>query len=59
MGNMKRINIDLDDELMARGMRISGAKTKKELVNNALRFYRDLLRKQQKEKEQEEQSKNP
>jgi len=59
MGNMKRINIDLDDELMARAMRISGAKTKKELVNNALRFYRDLLRKQQKEKEQEEQSKNP
>jgi|GEM_PF-2225897 Arc/MetJ family transcription regulator len=59
MGKMKRINIDLDDELMERAMRISGAKTKKELVNNALRFYRDFLREQQKEKEQEEQSKKP
>jgi len=54
MGKMKRINIDLDDELMERAMRISGAKTKKELVNNALRFYRDFLREQQIEKEQEE-----
>ena len=58
MAKMKRINIDIDDELMERAMRLSGAKTKKEMVNNALIFYRDLLRKQQQEKIEEEKNEN-
>ena len=53
-----RTNIDIDDELMERAMRLSGAKTKKEMVNNALIFYRDLLRKQQQEKIEEEKNEN-
>lgn len=40
---MVRINVDIDDALMEKGMRMSGAKTKKELVNKALRYYRDWL----------------
>ncbi|QOI96347.1 MAG: type II toxin-antitoxin system VapB family antitoxin [Flammeovirgaceae bacterium] len=43
---MVRINVDIDDELMETGMRMSGAKTKKDLVNTALRYYRDLLLRQ-------------
>lgn len=55
---MKRINVDLDDELMTRAMRLSGAKTKKELVNNALTYYRDWLRKQQQEQKEELKNEN-
>jgi len=40
---MVRINVDIDDELMNRALRMSGIKTKKELVNTALKYYRDLL----------------
>lgn len=38
-----RINVDIDDGLMERALRMSGIKTKKELVNTALRYYRDRL----------------
>jgi Arc/MetJ family transcription regulator len=31
-----RTNIDLDDELVAKGLKISGLKTKKDLINLAL-----------------------
>ena len=48
---MVRINVDIDDALMEKGMRMSGAKTKKELVNMALRYYRDLLLRQKAEEE--------
>jgi Arc/MetJ family transcription regulator len=41
-----RTNIDLDDELVARGLRLSGLKTKKELVNLALKEF--VRRKDQK-----------
>lgn len=41
-----RTNIDLDDELVARGLQLSGLKTKKELVNLALREF--VRRKDQK-----------
>lgn len=58
MEKMKRINVDLDDELMTRAMRLSGAKTKKELVNNALTYYRDWLRKQQQEQKEELKNEN-
>ena len=58
MAKMKRINIDINDELMERAMRLSGAKTKKEMVNNALIFYRDLLRKQHQEKKEEQKNEN-
>jgi len=43
MKKMVRINVDIDDELMNRALRMSGIKTKKELVNTALKYYRDLL----------------
>ncbi len=33
---MARTNIDLNDQLVAAGMKITGCKTKKELVNLAL-----------------------
>jgi Arc/MetJ family transcription regulator len=49
MEKMKRINVDINDELLEKAMRFSGIKTKKELVNTALRFYRDLLLEEQKE----------
>ncbi len=58
MEKMRIINIDLDDDLMGRAMRTSGAKTKKELVNNALRYYRDILRKERQEKEQTDENKH-
>ncbi len=34
-----RTNIELDDELVAKGMALSGAKTKRELVDMALREF--------------------
>lgn len=34
-----RTNIDIDDELLAQTMRDSGATTKKEAVEVALKFY--------------------
>jgi len=34
-----RTNIDLDEELVARGLLLSGLRTKKELVNMALREF--------------------
>ncbi len=34
-----RTNIDLDDGLVARGLLLSGLRTKKELVNMALREF--------------------
>ena len=34
-----RTNIDLDDELVSRGLKISGLRTKKDLVNMALREF--------------------
>jgi len=49
MGKVVRINVDIDDELMEKAIRLSGIKTKKELVNKALRFYRDLLANEEKE----------
>lgn len=36
--------IDLDDEALAEVMRLSGARTKKETVNLALREYAERLR---------------
>ncbi len=54
MTKLKRINIDINDELMAKAMRLSGAKTKKELVNNALHFFREVLIKQKQEESQHE-----
>jgi Arc/MetJ family transcription regulator len=40
---MKRINVDIDDRLMNEAMRMSGMKTKKELVNAALDYYKKQL----------------
>ena len=40
---MKRINVDIDDELIQKAMTLSGMKTKKELVNAALTYFRNLL----------------
>ncbi len=55
MEKMVRINVDIDDALMEKALKMSGIKTKKELVNTALLYYRDeLLR----EKAYEEQRKN-
>jgi Arc/MetJ family transcription regulator len=34
-----RTNIDLDEELVSRGLLLSGLRTKKELVNMALREF--------------------
>jgi Arc/MetJ family transcription regulator len=34
-----RTNIDLDEELVSRGLKISGLRTKKDLVNMALREF--------------------
>ena len=43
---MARTNIDLDDKLMKEAMKISDFKTKKELINIALKeFIRRLKRK--------------
>jgi Arc/MetJ family transcription regulator len=51
MEKIVKINVDIDDELMEKALHLSGIKTKKELVDTALRFYRDLLVKEKKEKE--------
>jgi Arc/MetJ family transcription regulator len=55
---MKRINVDIDDELMQKALRMSGLKTKKELVNTSLRYYRDLLLRQKAEKEENNKNEN-
>ena len=34
-----RTNIELDDDLVSQGLQISGLRTKKELVNTALREF--------------------
>ena len=49
---MKRINVDLDNELVRKGLERSGLQTKKDLVNTALKHYRNLLRNQKKEEKQ-------
>lgn len=41
-----RTNIDLDEKLVKRGLKVSGLRTKKELVHTALREF--LRRKDQK-----------
>nr|WTB31376.1 type II toxin-antitoxin system VapB family antitoxin [Streptomyces sp. NBC_00830] len=41
---MSATQIDIDDEALAEAMRLSGAKTKKEMVNIALREYADRRR---------------
>lgn len=41
-----RTNIDLDENLVSRGLKLSGLRTKKELVNEALREF--IRRKDQK-----------
>ncbi len=41
---MKRINVDIDDELIQKAMAMSGMKTKKELVNAALDYYWKVLK---------------
>lgn len=51
MKKMVRINVDIDDALMEKALRMSGIKTKKELVNTALRYYRDLLLREKAEEE--------
>ncbi len=56
MEKMARINIELDDTLVEKAMRMSGARTKKELVDKALRFYRDILLKQQQEKSRSDEN---
>jgi Arc/MetJ family transcription regulator len=38
-----RTNIDIDDRLIADVMKASGAKTKKEAVDSALRHYLQIL----------------
>ena len=46
-----RINVDIDDALMERAQKMTGIKTKKELVNTALTYYRDFLIRQKPVKE--------
>lgn len=41
---MSATQIDIDDEALADAMRLSGAKTKKEMVNLALREYAERRR---------------
>lgn len=41
---MSATQIDIDDEALSEAMRLSGAKTKKEMVNIALREYADRRR---------------
>lgn len=38
---MSVTQVDIDDDALERAMALSGAKTKKEAVNLALRFYAD------------------
>ena len=53
MEKMIRINVDIDDELMEKALRMSGIKTKKELVNTALKYYRDVLVRERAEEEKQ------
>ena len=48
---MKRITVDLDEGLILKAMDRSGIKTKKELINTALKYYRDLLLREKEEAE--------
>ncbi|MEV8595264.1 type II toxin-antitoxin system VapB family antitoxin [Streptomyces sp. NPDC052012] len=41
---MSATQIDIDDEALAEAMKLSGAKTKKEMVNLALREYAERRR---------------
>lgn len=41
---MSATQIDIDDEALAEAMRLSGARTKKEMVNLALREYAERRR---------------
>ena len=58
MEKMIRINVDIDDELMEKALRMSGIKTKKELVNTALRYYRDVLVREKAEEEKQKNNEN-
>ncbi len=58
MEKMVRINVDIDDELMEKALRMSGIKTKKELVNTALKYYRDVLVREKAEEEKQKNNEN-
>lgn len=58
MEKMIRINVDIDDELMEKALRMSGIKTKKELVNTALKYYRDVLVRERAEEEKQKSNEN-
>jgi Arc/MetJ family transcription regulator len=58
MEKLVRINVDIDDALMEKALRMSGIKTKKELVNTALRYYRDRLLREKAEEEKPKKRKN-
>lgn len=55
---MVRINVDIDDALMDKALRMSGIKTKKELVNTALKYYRNLLIRQKAEETLQHENKH-
>lgn len=55
---MIRINVDIDDQLMEKALSMSGIKTKKELVNTALRYYRDVLVKEKAEEKKQKNNEN-
>jgi len=44
---MARTNIVLDDRLVSEGMALSGARSRRELVDAALRAYLDFLKRKQ------------
>ena len=50
--------MDIDNELMEKALRMSGIKTKKELVNTALRYYRDVLVQEKAEEEKQKSDEN-
>ena len=58
MEKMIRINVDIDNGLMEKALRMSGIKTKKELVNTALRYYRDVLVQEKAEEEKQKSDEN-
>ncbi len=58
MDKMIRINVDIDDQLMEKALSMSGIKTKKELVNTALRYYRDVLVKEKAEEKKQKNNEN-
>lgn len=58
MEKMVRINVDIDDALMDKALRMSGIKTKKELVNTALKYYRNLLIRQKAEETLQHENKH-